>query len=147
ICQQRGDQEYEQKFRQARKSIMDAIHEHGWDGRWYRRARTDAGTWLGSSENDECKIDAIAQSWSVISGAAPKDRTEVAMGSLDQELVDRDLNVIRLLTPPFEHSDPSPGYIQGYPPGVRENGAQYTHGVIWSIVAWSMMGRGDKAFE
>ena len=104
-------------------------------------------TWLGSIHNEECRIDAIAQSWSVISGAAPKDRAVQAMQSFDRELVDRELSVARLLTPPFDLTDPSPGYIQGYPPGIRENGAQYTHGVLWGIMAWSQLGQGDKAFE
>src|SRR5690606_30263513 len=97
--------------------------------------------------NQECRIDAIAQSWSVISGAAPRNKALQAMQSFDRELVDRELSVARLLTPPFDRTQPSPGYIQGYPPGLRENGAQYTHGVIWSIIAWCQLGKGDKAFE
>lgn len=135
------------ELRERREQLIAALNEHGWDGQWYRRAFNDAGQWLGSIHNDECRIDAIAQSWSVISGGAPKDRALQAMQSLDRELVDRELKLIRLLTPPFDKSDPSPGYIQGYPPGIRENGAQYTHGVLWSIVAWSKLKNGDKAFE
>src|SRR5690606_20714427 len=118
-----------------------------WDGQWFRRACTDEGKWLGSIEAKECRIDAIAQAWSVISGAAPREMAMQAMASFDRELVDRDLSVARLLTPPFEHTDPSPGYIQGYPPGIRENGAQYTHGVLWGVMAWAQLGDGDKAFE
>lgn len=94
-----------------------------------------------------CTVCGYAQSWSVISGAAQNEKALQAMQSFDRELVDRDLSVVRLLTPPFDRTDPSPGYIQGYPPGIRENGAQYTHGVIWSIVAWCRLGNGDKAFE
>ena len=131
----------------AREELTHALNEHAWDGSWYRRAFTDEGTWLGTIQNDECQIDAIAQSWSVISGAAPKDRAIQAMNSFDRELVDRDLSVVRLLTPAFDKTEPSPGYIQGYPPGLRENGAQYTHGVIWGIVAWCELGQGDKALE
>ncbi|GBG12405.1 putative glycosyl transferase family 36 [Paenibacillus agaridevorans] len=143
----RGERDRDEKYLLERDKLADAIHEHGWDGQWYRRAFTDGGTWLGSLYNEECRIDAIAQSWSVISGAAPEDRALQAMQSFDRELVDREMSVVRLLTPPFDRTEPSPGYIQGYPPGIRENGAQYTHGVIWSIVAWSKLGRGDKAFE
>ncbi len=147
LCVQQGDEERAEHFRRTRERLAAATNEHGWDGQWYRRAFTDSGTWLGSIHNGECRIDAIAQSWSVISGAAPKDRALQAMQSFDRELVDRELSVVRLLTPPFDETEPSPGYIQGYPPGIRENGAQYTHGVLWSIMAWSQLGQGDKAYE
>ncbi|KRE47020.1 GH36-type glycosyl hydrolase domain-containing protein [Paenibacillus sp. Soil522] len=147
VCQRKGDIERADLYRARRASIAEALNKHAWDGEWYRRARTDDGVWLGSVRNEECRIDAIAQSWSVISGAAPQERARQAMQSFDRELVDRDLSVARLLTPPFDRTDPSPGYIQGYPPGIRENGAQYTHGVIWSIVAWCELGEGDKAVE
>ncbi|MCR2804441.1 GH36-type glycosyl hydrolase domain-containing protein [Paenibacillus soyae] len=147
ICEARGDSERGERYRSAREKLAESLHQHAWDGQWYRRAFTDAGTWLGSLHNEECRIDAIAQSWSVISGAAAPDRALQAMQSFDRELVDREMGVVRLLTPPFDRTEPSPGYIQGYPPGIRENGAQYTHGVIWSIVAWCKLGRGDKAFE
>lgn len=147
ICSERGDAARAARYRQMRERLAEAVQEHAWDGEWYRRAYTDAGTWLGSIHNEECRIDAIAQSWSVISGAAPKERALRAMQSFDRELVDRELSIAKLLTPAFDRSDPSPGYIQGYPPGIRENGAQYTHGVIWSIVAWCKLGQGDKAFE
>ncbi|GMA58314.1 hypothetical protein GCM10025858_28170 [Alicyclobacillus sacchari] len=131
----------------AREQLIHDVNEHAWDGVWYRRAFTDAGQWLGSIVDRECRIDAIAQSWSVISGAAPPERQLRAMRSFDRELVDRSLQIARLLTPAFDATNPSPGYIQGYPPGIRENGGQYTHGVIWSIVAWAKLGRTDKAFE
>lgn len=143
----RGESDRAARYKQAREKLAQAAQEHAWDGQWYRRAFTDAGTWLGTIRNEECRIDAIAQSWSVISGGAPRDRALQAMQSFDRELVDRELSVVKLLTPPFERTEPSPGYIQGYPPGIRENGAQYTHGVIWSIIAWSKLGQGDKAFE
>ncbi|MCA0758467.1 glycosyl transferase family 36 [Paenibacillus sp. N4] len=147
LCREQGDAGLEQRYMDRREKLAAALNEHAWDGQWYRRAFTDSGTWLGSIHNEECRIDAIAQSWSVISGAAPKDRAVQAMQSFDRELVDRELSVARLLTPPFDLTDPSPGYIQGYPPGIRENGAQYTHGVLWGIMAWSQLGQGDKAFE
>ncbi|MFD1955460.1 GH36-type glycosyl hydrolase domain-containing protein [Paenibacillus thailandensis] len=147
VCELKGDAERAEAYRSRRDSIAEAINRDAWDGEWFRRACTDEGTWLGSHRNDECRIDAIAQSWSVLSGGAPEERARQAMRSFDRELVDRELSVARLLTPAFDRTDPSPGYIQGYPPGIRENGAQYTHGVIWSIVAWSELGDGDKAME
>lgn len=147
LCERRGEGERAGRYRQVRETLAASLDEHAWDGEWYRRAFTDDGQWLGSIHNTECRIDALSQSWSVISGLAPKDKALRAMLSFDRELVDRDLSVARLLTPPFDRTDPSPGYIQGYPPGIRENGAQYTHGVIWSVMAWCLLGDGDKAFE
>ena len=147
ICTKRNDLEKVKQYQKAREKFISALNEHGWDGQWYRRAFTDTGQWLGSIQNEECRIDAIAQSWSVISSGAPQNRAVQAMDSFDRELVERDLNVVRLLTPAFDKTEPSPGYIQGYPPGLRENGAQYTHGVIWGMVAWCQLGRGDKAVE
>jgi cyclic beta-1,2-glucan synthetase len=136
-----------EQFEQAATKLEQNMNDFAWDGAWFRRAFTDAGTWVGSMENKECRIDAIAQSWAVISKGTFADRQERAMRSFDRELVDRDLNLARLLTKAFDETRPSPGYIQGYPPGIRENGGQYTHGVIWGIVAWAMLGRRDKAFE
>ncbi|WP_416825165.1 GH36-type glycosyl hydrolase domain-containing protein [Ectobacillus polymachus] len=135
------------QFEQEVHDLTKHLNENAWDGGWFRRAYTDAGTWIGSIENKECRIDAIAQSWSVISDGTETDRQERAMRSFDRELVDRDLNLARLLTKAFSETKPSPGYIQGYPAGIRENGGQYTHGVIWGIVAWSILDRRDKAFE
>ncbi|WP_219838403.1 GH36-type glycosyl hydrolase domain-containing protein [Paenibacillus sp. R14(2021)] len=147
LCEQRGDHERADHYWATRKQLANALQESAWDGQWYRRAFTDGGQWLGSVHNAECRIDSIAQSWSVISGMAPRERAQQAMQSFDRELVDRDLALAHILTPPFDKTHPSPGYIQGYPPGIRENGGQYTHGVIWSIVAWCGLGDGDKAFE
>ncbi len=147
LCRSLGDDKRAGRYQEIREQLASSLDEHAWDGQWYRRAFTDAGQWLGSIHNRECRIDAIAQSWSVISGAAPGEKARQAMQSFDRELVDRDLSVVRLLTPAFDRTDPSPGYIQGYPPGIRENGAQYTHGVIWGIIAWCRLGDGDKAFE
>jgi cyclic beta-1,2-glucan synthetase len=147
INKERGNFDKVEVYQKRHDQLKAALNEHGWDGQWYRRAFTDSGHWLGSINNEECRIDAIAQSWSVISGGAPSERAVQAMNSFDRELVERDLSVIRLLTPAFDNTDPSPGYIQGYPPGIRENGAQYTHGVIWGMVAWCLLNRGDKALE
>ena len=136
--QSRGDSDKAKTYLDSRKQFVDALNKHAWDGKWYRRAFTDWGNWLGSIQNEECQIDAIAQSWSVISDGATMGRATQAMNSFDRELVERDLSVVRLLTPAFDKTEPNPGYIQGYPPGLRENGAQYTHGVIWGIIAWSI---------
>lgn len=135
------------QFEHITLELQNHLNDSAWDGAWYRRAYTDAGTWLGSIKNKECRIDAIAQSWAVISQGANEERQSRAMLSFDRELVDKDMKLARLLTKAFDKTSPSPGYIQGYPPGIRENGGQYTHGVIWGIVAWAMLGRRDKAFE
>ena len=128
-------------------SLQDSLNTFAWDGEWFRRAYTDNGIWLGTVRQDEGRIDAIAQSWAVISQGTSYHRQLRAMRSFDDYLVDRTLQLARLLTPGFDNMEPNIGYIQAYPPGLRENGGQYTHGVIWSIVAWTMLGRGDKAFE
>lgn len=127
--------------------LKRAANDNAWDGVWFRRAFTDAGQWLGSIANGECRIDAIAQSWSVISDGTSRERQLRAMKSFDKELVDPALGVARLLTPAFQDTQPSPGYIQGYPAGIRENGGQYTHGVIWGIVAWALLRQSDKAHK
>lgn len=136
-----------QRYKEVAKSLKEAIDRHGWDGGWYRRAYFDDGTPLGSEQNQECQIDAISQSWSVISGAADPNRAKIAMDSLERHLVRREEGLIQLLSPPFDRSHLEPGYIKGYVPGVRENGGQYTHGVIWSIMAKAIQGDGDKAWE
>jgi cyclic beta-1,2-glucan synthetase len=120
--------------------------EEAWDGDWYRRAYFDDGTPLGSRENTECRIDAIAQSWAVIAGGDP-DRARRAMESVNEHLVRRDERIVLLLTPPFDRMQPSPGYIQGYVPGVRENGGQYTHAALWTVMAFAQLGDGDRAME
>ena len=124
-----------------------AIEANGWDGQWYRRAYYDDGTPLGSASGDECKIDSIAQSWSVISGAGAAARQDVAMRAFNAQLVDEHARLIMLLTPPFNRGDHDPGYIKGYLPGVRENGAQYTHAALWGALATAMQGDGDRAFD
>ena len=123
------------------------LNNIGWDGRWYRRAYTDNGYLLGSIQNEECKIDGIAQSWSVISNAGDNDKKYISMQSLENHLIDREIGIIKLLDPPFSNSILEPGYIKAYMPGVRENGGQYTHAAIWTIIAESKLGFGDKAVE
>jgi cyclic beta-1,2-glucan synthetase len=119
----------------------------GWDGAWYRRGYYDDGTPLGSSTSDECRIDVIAQSWSLISGAGDPDHAAQAMAAVEERLVRHDDRIALLFTPPFDHTLMNPGYIKGYPPGIRENGGQYTHGATWSIFACAMLGQGDHAGE
>jgi cyclic beta-1,2-glucan synthetase len=127
--------------------LRNNIEANAWDGGWYRRAWFDDGTPLGSSENDECQIDSISQSWAVLSGGGDPKRTRQAMAAVDNRLVQRDAQLIQLLAPPFDKSDLEPGYIKGYIPGVRENGGQYTHAAIWTAMAFAMMGDRDRAWE
>jgi cyclic beta-1,2-glucan synthetase len=128
-------------------ALKTALEQQAWDGDWYRRAYFDDGTPLGSVSNGECRIDSIAQSWSVISGAAEPARAERAMAAVDKYLVRRDDLLVLLFAPPFDHAVPDPGYIKGYPAGIRENGGQYTHAAVWSVIAFAKLGDGDKAFE
>ncbi|MEX0893598.1 MAG: glucoamylase family protein [Gemmatimonadota bacterium] len=144
---ERGDEEVAGDLRDRADAYVMAVETHGWDGAWYLRAFFDDGTPLGSSRSEECRIDAIAQSWSVISGAGAPDRQAQAMRALEEHLVDEDARLIRLLTPPFDWSRHDPGYIKGYLPGVRENGAQYTHAAAWAILATARLGHGARAFE
>jgi len=128
-------------------ALKEALERDGWDGRWYRRAYFDDGTPLGSAANDVCRIDSIAQSWSVMSGAAEPARGVAAMAAVEEFLIRRQDGLVALLTPPFDDTSLDPGYIKGYVPGVRENGGQYTHAAIWSLIAFAMLGEGDKAAE
>ena len=145
--ERRGDSLVAAELRAKADAYVVAVEANGWDGEWYRRAYYDDGTPLGSSANDECRIDAIAQSWSVISGAGRPDRQRQAMASLEKYLVRDDARLLMLLTPAFDKTPKDPGYIKGYLPGVRENGAQYTHAALWSVLATAMSGDGDRAFE
>ena len=121
--------------------------EQAWDGEWYQRAYFDEGTPLGSHENSECRLDAVAQSWAVIAGAGDAARARQAMASTETHLVRRKDGLVLLLTPPFDRMVPSPGYIQGYVPGIRENGGQYTHAALWTAQAFAMLGDGDRAMD
>jgi cyclic beta-1,2-glucan synthetase len=147
IVTARGDTAVAAELRGHADAYVAAVEAQGWDGAWYRRAYFDDGTPLGSSTNEECRIDAIAQSWSVISGAGAPDRQRQAMQSFEEHLVRDDARLLMLLTPPFDRMPNDPGYIKGYLPGVRENGAQYTHAALWSVLATALLGDGDRAFE
>ena len=129
------------------KKLKENIDKNAWDGEWYKRAWFDNGTPLGSSKNKECRIDSIAQSWSVLSGAGEPNRINNAMESAYKNLVQKDVGIIQLLEPPFDNSDLNPGYIKGYVPGVRENGGQYTHAAIWMITAFAKLGNNERVWE
>jgi len=147
LARQRGDVTVADRYTIEAGRLRGNIEEHGWDGQWYRRAYFDDGTPLGSAANPECQIDSLPQSWSVLSGAAPRQRSVTAMDHVLSRLVHRDPGYIQLLDPPFDKSSLNPGYIKGYVPGVRENGGQYTHGAIWAIMAMAQLGDGDRAWD
>ncbi len=146
LCDAPGDRPRAVRYA-AEAARLGAMLELSWDGEWYRRAYYDDGTPLGSGQGDECQIDSIAQSWAVLSGAAPATRAERAMDTVRTHLVRRASGTVLLLTPPFDRGTRDPGYIRGYPPGVRENGGQYTHAAIWMVMAVARLGNGDEAME
>ena len=147
IAESRGEADRATRWRQAAQGWRDASQSAGWDGAWYRRAFFDDGSPLGSSANEECRIDLIAQSWAVLSRAAPEPMQRTAMASLDERLVDADAGLVKLLDPPLRFAQPSAGYIQSYPPGVRENGGQYSHAGVWALMAQAARGDGDAAYR
>ncbi len=147
LCGERGEKDRITAYQTHLDDLKTNLETNAWDGNWFRRAYFDDGTPLGSAENDECKIDSIAQSWSVISGGANPQQATRAMASVDEYLIRRGDGLVLLFTPPFDKSYMNPGYIKGYLPGVRENGGQYTHAAIWTTIAFAMLGDGDKAGE
>ncbi|MFK2875630.1 GH36-type glycosyl hydrolase domain-containing protein [Rhodanobacter hydrolyticus] len=148
LAESRGQDKRATHWRQHADALRGAMDgDAGWDGAWYRRGYYDEGTPLGSHQSAECRIDTIAQSWSVLAGASDRAHTETAMQAVRQQLLMPDAGIARLLTPPFDHTDKNPGYIKGYPPGIRENGGQYTHGAVWSVFALARLGQGNHAGE
>jgi cyclic beta-1,2-glucan synthetase len=147
LCERYGQEEPAAGHRHRASDLAQSIEHSAWDGEWYLRAFYDNGTPLGSSENQECRIDSIAQSWSVLSGAGDPQRSARAMRSVSEQLVRRSQRLVLLFTPPFDTTPRDPGYIKGYPPGVRENGGQYTHAALWT--AWAFLGLGqiEEGFE
>jgi cellobiose phosphorylase len=146
LARLRGDAPFAQRCASQETELRRNLELHGWDGEWYRRAYFDDGVPLGSASNVECRIDSIAQSWSVLSGGdAARSRT--AMQAVNERLVRRDLGLIQLLDPPFDKANLDPGYIRGYVPGVRENGGQYTHAAIWTAMAFAELGESERAWE
>lgn len=147
LAEQRRDDRVASLCHSQARLLQKNIEASAWDGEWYRRGYFDDGTPLGSKASQDCRIDAIAQSWSVLSGAAAPERALQAMQALDKHLVDSDARLIKLLTPPFDGHGPNPGYVQGYLPGVRENGGQYTHGAIWAVMAFARLGKTERAWQ
>ncbi len=142
-----GDTERASAWRKHAFTLQAAIDREAWDGDWYRRGYFDDGTPLGSVSSEECRIDSVAQSWAVISGAAPRERAARAMAAVNAQLVSRSEGLVQLFTPPFDRTAHDPGYIKAYPPGLRENGGQYTHAAMWVTLAFAMLGEGDRAAE
>jgi len=148
IMEQRQEsKEQINEYTQILNKLKKTLNREEWDGRWYKRAYTDNGKVLGSSENEECRIDSIAQSWASISNAGDNDKKYIAMESLEKYLINKEIGIIKLLDPPFEKGKLEPGYIKSYLPGVRENGGQYTHSAIWAIIAFAKLKLDDKAYR
>ena len=147
IARSRSDTERAQRWEDAAQGWCTALQGEAWDGQWYKRAYFDDGSALGSQANTECRIDLIAQAWSVMSGAAPPAFQRMALAALDTNLVDHDNGLIKLLTPALQHAQPSAGYIQAYPQGVRENGGQYSHAGVWAVIAQAKSGDADAAYR
>jgi cyclic beta-1,2-glucan synthetase len=145
FCDARGEADRARNYREHLIKLKTGFEQQAWDGDWYVRAFFDDGTPLGSARNDECRIDSIAQSWGIISGAADLSRARRAMASVEQHLILREQGLVLLLAPPFDKGVLEPGYIKGYVPGVRENGGQYTHAALWALIAFAMLGDGDRA--
>jgi cyclic beta-1,2-glucan synthetase len=146
LCAARGDHARAERYRSEAGRLANML-ELSWDGEWYLRGYYDDGTPLGSAQNAECIIDSIAQSWAVLSAAVPTRFADRAMDAVRSHLVQRGSQTLLLLAPPFDQSAQDPGYIKGYPPGVRENGGQYTHAAAWMVMAVARLGSGDEAVE
>ena len=147
ICRRKNDETRIKRYEEILEKLRKNLNTYGWDSRWYKRAFTDNKEVLGSLQNEECRIDSISQSWATISGAGDNDKKYIAMESLENHLVDKEVGIIKLLDPPFEKSKLEPGYIKAYLPGTRENGGQYTHAATWTIIAQSILNLNDKAYE
>jgi len=147
VARLRGDSDFVAFSCNAAETLKASTEASAWDGDWYRRAYFDDGTPLGSASNDECQIDSLSQSWAVISKAAQPERARQAMQAVQDKLVRADDGMIALFTPPFDKTALEPGYIKGYPAGMRENGGQYTHGAVWSVMATALLGKHDQAWD
>ena len=147
LCEARRDLTRAEKYRAHRAKLFEALNTEGWDGDWYRRAWYDNGAVLGSKTSDECQIDTLAQAWAVLTSTATGERVEQVLSAMDARLIDKDVGIIRLLTPAFDKTPHDPGYIKGYVAGVRENGGQYTHAALWSVMAYAQAGQKDNALD
>jgi cyclic beta-1,2-glucan synthetase len=147
IAEARGEAARAGTWRTHAAALQASVERNAWDGGWYRRGYFDDGTPLGSVASSECRIDAIAQSWAVISGAGDPAHAGRAMAAVEEQLIRRHDGLALLFTPPFDHTPVDVGYIKSYPPGLRENGGQYTHAATWTVIAWALRGEGDRAGE
>ncbi len=147
LCALKGEYALADLCESRIRDLQSALDRSGWDGEWYRRAYFDDGSPLGSRQNAECQIDSLAQSWAAISGAAPQERVKQALWAVDRNLIRDADRLILLFAPPFQNFEPNPGYIRAYPPGVRENGGQYTHAALWVALAFLRDGNGKKAVD
>ena len=147
LARSRGDSTFADECVAQAAVLRRNVEAQAWDGKWYRRGYYDDGAPLGSAESDECQIDALPQSWAVLAKLGRPERIEQGLTALDERLVDRELAVIKLFDPPFDHAVENPGYIKGYVPGVRENGGQYTHAAVWAVMAFAQAGRTERAWE
>lgn len=147
LAESRKDNTFARRCHEQANQLREHIDANAWDGGWYKRAWFDNGTPLGSAQSPECQIDSLPQSWSVISGAGDPARSIQAMEAVDKRLVRREDGLIQLFDPPFDTSDLNPGYIKGYIPGIRENGGQYTHAALWTVMAFAKLGDSDRAWE
>jgi cyclic beta-1,2-glucan synthetase len=147
VAERRGAADKAAQWRKHALALQQAVEREAWDGDWYRRGYFDDGTPLGSVTSDECRIDSIAQSWAVISGGGERGHATRAMAAVNSQLVSRSDGLIKLFTPAFDHTSHDPGYIKAYPPGLRENGGQYTHASTWTVWAFALLGNGDRAVE
>lgn len=147
ICELKKRDDLVTRYTEVKEKLKKNLNSKGWDGRWFKRAITDNGEEIGSVNSEECRIDSISQSWSVISDAGDNDKKFIAIEEAENYLIDKENKIIKLFDPPFEKSSINPGYIKAYPPGVRENGGQYTHGACWLMIAEAILGFGDKVLE
>ena len=147
VVEKRKDRHRAKEYKQVREKLRESIEQNAWDGEWYLRGFFDDGSPLGSAENEECMIDSLSQSWSIISGAGDLDRQKIAIENVYEKLVDRENGIVKLLSPPFDKGAQNPGYIKGYLPGIRENGGQYTHAAAWVVMATALLGDGKRAME
>ncbi len=145
LAEQRGDEVFSRHCRDTARELAGRIEKHAWDGEWYRRAWFDNGEPLGSAQNAECRIDSLPQSWATIAGVGDPQRRQRALDSVWARLVRPELGIVQLFDPPFDRSAMEPGYIKGYPPGIRENAGQYTHGAVWAALAFALAGRTEEA--
>jgi cellobiose phosphorylase len=147
VARARGDAVFAEWCGGQAVQLRASLEAHAWDGNWYRRAWFDDGTPLGSAQGDECRIDSLPQSWSVLAGLGDPARSERALDAVLAQLVDPDAGIVKLFTPPFDRTANDPGYIRGYVPGVRENGGQYTHAAVWAAMAFAHQGDAARAWE